>query len=444
MMMDILNILYNALASIECLLLLILISHYIFLEPCYGKRNSWIKLGVFHVVVFIILVIVSEPLNDLPSLTGFLTFALYSFTCRHSKRMLGLLRSVPIIGTMLSLLFIVESFTYALTIRSLSESRYLSFILDIILWILLIVFLLKGKNWRRQFEEEIVYMPDKNWEKYVLNGVGVFLLMLSLLLISLEESSLKEIYVRAIILFGGITMILLLIAMAIMVKQWRKKNYYMYTAEANQRFLKMELEHFRNYQQMESETRRMRHDMKNHILCMEALAEKNDYAGLKKYIDSLGQNIQAIDKGIQTGNPMADAICNEKAHVASKHGISINVQGQLSADITIEPTDLCAIFANALDNAIDYLSNSNSALEKKIGIKISSQGSMELITFENPVEDDLPIPAAGETSKDEKASHGFGTVNMIEAVRRYNGTLTRNVISDGTGSVFRLEIIIFG
>ena len=138
--------------------------------------------------------------------------------------MLGLLRSVPIIGTMLSLLFIVESFTYALTIRSLSESRYLSFILDIILWILLIVFLLKGKNWRRQFEEEIVYMPDKNWEKYVLNGVGVFLLMLSLLLISLEESSLKEIYVRAIILFGGITMILLLIAMAIMVKQWRKKN----------------------------------------------------------------------------------------------------------------------------------------------------------------------------------------------------------------------------
>lgn len=443
-MMGLLNILYNALASIECLILLVLISHYIFLEPSYRNKNSWIKLGVFHVVIFTILVFASEPANDLPNLTGFLTFALYSFTCRSKKRILGFFRVIPILGTMLSLLFIVEAFSYALTSNSLSESRSLSFILDAVLWIVLVIFFLKGKNWRRQFEEEIVYMPDKNWEKYVLNGAGVFLLMLSLLLVSLEESSIKEFYVRLIILSGGISMILLLIAMAAMVKQWRKKNYYMYTAEANQRFLKMELEHFRNYQQMESETRRMRHDMKNHILCMETLADKDDYAGLKKYIDSLGQNMQALDKGIQTGDPMADAICSEKSHIAAKSGISINVQGKLSADIPMEPTDLCAIFANALDNAIDYLSSSNSALEKKISINISSQGSMELITFENPVANGSLIPAAGETTKKEKSSHGFGTVNMIEAVRRYNGTLTRNVVPVGSGSVFRLEIIIFG
>ena len=148
--------------------------------------------------------------------------------------------------------------------------------------------------------------------------------------------------------------------------------------------------------------------------------------------------------GIRCGNDTADAILNEKNARAEKSGAVIEVEGRLPQDCGIDVLDICTIFSNALDNALEYLEGAQPA-KKWIRIRISGQGNMWLFQFENPVMEDAKILPVGKTGKDRMAGadrtfrkkgsehtagavrqnddgwHGFGIMNMertAEKIRR--------------------------
>ena len=123
----------------------------------------------------------------------------------------------------------------------------------------------------------------------------------------------------------------------------------------------------------------------------------------------------------------------------------MEVEGRLPQDCGIEMLDICTIFSNALDNALEYLEGARLE-EKWIRIKISGQGNMWLFRFENPVKEDARILPSGATGKgcgttgeDDAGWHGFGTMNMERTAEKYMGHIKRE-IKDG---VFILEAVLF-
>ncbi|ETJ15710.1 hypothetical protein Q604_UNBc4C00223G0001, partial [human gut metagenome] len=44
---------------------------------------------------------------------------------------------------------------------------------------------------------------------------------------------------------------------------------------------------------------------------------------------------------------------NEKYSIMKKHNIKLSVDGRMGNETSVEPVDLCTIFANAIDNAIE-------------------------------------------------------------------------------------------
>ena len=134
-----------------------------------------------------------------------------------------------------------------------------------------------------------------------------------------------------------------------------------------------------------------------------------------------------------------DAIVNEKFANAQNDQISVLIEGKLG-DLTVDAIDLCTIFSNAIDNAVEALKDS-CVSEKAIQIQFKQQGVMQFLMFRNPVE-------RGEsshflfTTKPDYINHGFGLGNIRMAVEKYNGHMKYYFEKDGEQNFFVLEIIL--
>ena len=176
-----------------------------------------------------------------------------------------------------------------------------------------------------------------------------------------------------------------------------------------------------NIENMYDTVRALRHDLKNHLLCILSMAEEQDVEGIEQYTRQLLQQQNTVNKLIMfSGSKVLDAIINSKSAAAERAGV------RLSAIITtplagISPEDITIILGNALDNAIRAAKDSQ---RKVVDIHIQPQGAYSSIVIANdiahPVLSDNP---ALRTTKNIRYRHGFGIQNMRQAVERNQGLI---------------------
>jgi len=180
-------------------------------------------------------------------------------------------------------------------------------------------------------------------------------------------------------------------------------------------------ENAKDIENMYDTVRALRHDLKNHLLCILSMAEERDVEGIKQYTGQLLQQQNTVNKLIMfSGSKVLDAIINSKSAAAERAGV------RLSAIITtplagISPEDITIILGNALDNAIRAAKDSQ---RKVVDIHIQPQGAYSSIVIANdiahPVLSDNP---ALRTTKNIRYRHGFGIQNMRQVVERNQGLI---------------------
>ena len=180
-------------------------------------------------------------------------------------------------------------------------------------------------------------------------------------------------------------------------------------------------ENAKDIENMYDTVRALRHDLKNHLLCILSMAEERDVEGIEQYTGQLLQQQNTVNKLIMfSGNKVLDAIINSKSAAAERAGV------RLSAIITtplagVSPEDITIILGNALDNAIRAAKDSQ---RKVVDIHMQPQGAYSSIVIANdiahPVLSDNP---ALRTTKNIRYRHGFGIQNMRQAVERNQGLI---------------------
>ena len=180
-------------------------------------------------------------------------------------------------------------------------------------------------------------------------------------------------------------------------------------------------ENAKDIENMYDTVRALRHDLKNHLLCILSMAEERDLTGIEHYTGQLLQQQNTVNKLIMfSGNKVLDAIINSKSAAAERAGV------RLSAVITtplagISPEDITIILGNALDNAIRAAKDSQ---RKVVDIHIQPQGAYSSIVIANDIAHPvLPDNPALRTTKNIRYRHGFGIQNMRQAVERNQGLI---------------------
>ena len=146
------------------------------------------------------------------------------------------------------------------------------------------------------------------------------------------------------------------------------------------------------------QTKAFRHDIANHLSVLDGLLNSEKLDESKVYLQKLKTTSTSLSFPYQTGNPVVDILLSEKLGLAKE--IIAEVSLLLPRPCGIDDFDLCVIFANALDNAI----NACRSIEGVKSIRISGerQGDFYMLAFENTCSDE-PLPPAGTGLSNIKA-----------------------------------------
>ena len=109
----------------------------------------------------------------------------------------------------------------------------------------------------------------------------------------------------------------------------------------------------------------------------------------------------------------------------------------------MKPFDICGIFGNALDNAIEACRSAGKDTPLKINMNITRTPAFFLIKISNSCRPDVDASKLfvdGEvyTTKKDRSLHGIGTQNIKNAVESYGGM----VKAKAADSVFELSITL--
>ena len=116
-----------------------------------------------------------------------------------------------------------------------------------------------------------------------------------------------------------------------------------------------------------------------------------------------------------------------KSIYCEKHQITLTsvVDGKLLN--FMDTMDICSIFGNALENAIESVMKIKEKEKRLIHLSVSKQREFLMISIENYYEEELQY-SEGElqSTKQEKSQHGFGIKSIQYIVNKYNGALNIN------------------
>ena len=185
------------------------------------------------------------------------------------------------------------------------------------------------------------------------------------------------------------------------------------------------------------ETRKIRHDINNHLLALRLLVEKGDLASAKAYIGEISEELDQTIMPVRTGANVLDALIWQKISQARKGNIDIQVEVHCPVNgRNISDYDLCGIFGNILDNAIEAVTGMESPV---INLFIGNQLDMLYISCKNPYQGERAKREENYvTTKASPENHGLGIPRVREIAKLYNGEVN---ISAEDGN-FLIEVLL--
>ena len=183
------------------------------------------------------------------------------------------------------------------------------------------------------------------------------------------------------------------------------------------------------------EGRKIRHDINNHLLAINTLIETGNVEQAKRYISEVSEQLDLVAMPVKTGRDVLDALLLKKTEQATEKGTQIVFEINAAFhDCTIADYDLCTIFGNILDNAIEAVNAGD-----KILVSIGKQHDMFYISCENAFYRELKRKGDKILStKKEFGSHGFGLTRIRDTAKHYGG----DVSITAENGVFRIEILM--
>lgn len=165
--------------------------------------------------------------------------------------------------------------------------------------------------------------------------------------------------------------------------------------------------------------RRMKHDMKNHLMVIASYLNSGDIEAAKVYTSQILDKLNAVHSYIETGNSLMSHILTEKLNFARSKGISVKAEIENLSFAQMESLDFSAVLSNLLDNAIEA-SEKESAPE--IFVCISRKRSYDTILVMNKIS--VSVLAENphlKSTKPHLESHGMGVKQIRSIAEKYNG-----------------------
>lgn len=173
-------------------------------------------------------------------------------------------------------------------------------------------------------------------------------------------------------------------------------------------------EHYQKLEQNYQASRKIVHDMKNHMQAMMKLYEEGQTEEAHSYGLEVFHLLNQTGHVWYTENRMLNIILNEKLSEEKMKEVVLTLDIEEHSLDGIREIDLTTIFANLLDNAIEALGVQEEH-DKFLKIYVGRVRDFLMIELSN---------SKGRRRKKKENHQGLGLKNIKEAIDKYEGTCT--------------------
>ncbi len=222
-------------------------------------------------------------------------------------------------------------------------------------------------------------------------------------------------YARTMVDLGGVIMLYV-------NSEQRREMLLRYELDAMNNLFKRQYEQYELFVANNEAMHRVYHDLKHQIAYLESETSR------EKRIESLAEMkeiIQTHESWVNTGNRVLDVLLTNKGLLCVKEGILMTCYADAKPLDFMDIMDVCSIFGNIIDNAIEYECTVQNPDDRLIKIHVGTRGAFLLIRIQNYCE--TPIVFDGDTpatTKADKQLHGYGLRSVRQSCEKYGGHLS--------------------
>ena len=170
------------------------------------------------------------------------------------------------------------------------------------------------------------------------------------------------------------------------------------------------------------------HDLANHVATLDGLGPEERRA----YVDDLrGRYLPRTV--VYSRNDVLNLVLNDKAEKARRLGVHLSVSVDFSAGVFVKDVDICILFGNALDNAIDAAAACGDPARRQVSVSAFRAGPYLTVEVRNYFDE---APRRADDGSLLSAKRGFrrgglGLASIGAALATYDGAYLTEV-RDGT------------
>lgn len=177
------------------------------------------------------------------------------------------------------------------------------------------------------------------------------------------------------------------------------------------------------------------HDLKHRIREMQNTAADVTRDDLRE----IEEAVDIYDSNFDTGCKPLDVLLTEKNLYCLKRGIRLNCLADGGLLSFMCASELYSLFGNMLSNAVEAVDKLSDTSKKSIDMTVRRIGDMLHINIRNYYGEEIEFKdGIPQTSKADKANHGFGMKSMKMLAKKYNGDLTVSAIDN----IYSLTVLI--
>lgn len=198
----------------------------------------------------------------------------------------------------------------------------------------------------------------------------------------------------------------------------QRKEVLRLQAEMEEQYDQQKKAYFTLMLEKENETKRFRHDILNHLLCVQDQLKRGKYPDAESYLDSVLKELNTIrEMQYDVGNEVVNVLLNYYL-IPVRDKCNVTVEGYLGKLESTSQMDLCTIVSNLLKNAVEAAKSDGeilvNAIRKEKFVQIEIINAFEFMPQTDKTGGFI-------TSKSDKANHGYGISNVKKAILKNHG-----------------------
>lgn len=170
------------------------------------------------------------------------------------------------------------------------------------------------------------------------------------------------------------------------------------------------------------ETRKARHDLRQHLTVVQSYLDQDDKIGLTKYIKSYQNNLPFDIIEYFCANDVVNAIVNYYATQARNIGINFTANVMYPNNCLVSDIDITVLLGNLLENAVEACKRELSD-QTFIKLRMKQRGQATLfILIDNTCRTPISFEK-GTPLSSKREGMGIGILSIRDIAARYNGTV---------------------